>query len=114
MAKDHAVALAAWRGQRQQIERKKAGVEARRMELQALGPEPEQPINPFVRWAKDRGRLARHMPTLPGALGIFSAEGGQFLSGHGFSPDAKLRTAASFAEPMGRSRACAGCGPAMA
>ena len=37
------------------------------------------------------------MPTLPGALGIFSPEGGQFLSGHGFSSDAKLRTAASFA-----------------
>ena len=24
------------------------------------------------------------MPELPGALGIFSAEGGQFLNGHGF------------------------------
>ena len=52
------------------------------------------------------------MPTLPGALGIFSAEGGQFLSGHGFSPDAKLRTAASFAS-LWTVKGCAGCGLAM-
>lgn len=97
-AKDHAVALAAWRGQRQQIERKKADVETRRFELQALGPEPEAPIKPVLTLGESTAEgLARHMPILPGALGIFSAEGGQFLSGHGFSPDAKLRTAASFA-----------------
>ena len=97
-AKDHAVALAAWRGQRQQIERKKADVETRRFELQALGPEPEAPIKPVLTLGELTAEgLARHMPVLPGALGIFSAEGGQFLSGHGFLPDAKLRTAASFA-----------------
>jgi len=97
-AKDHAVALAAWRGQRQQIERKKADVETRRFELQALGPEPEAPIKPVLTLGESTAEgLARHMPVLPGALGIFSAEGGQFLSGHGFLPDAKLRTAASFA-----------------
>jgi len=96
-AKDHAVELAAWRGQRQQIERKKADIEARRLELEALGPEPEAPIKPVLTLGESTAEgLARHMPILPGALGIFSAEGGQFLSGHGFSPDAKLRTAASF------------------
>lgn len=96
--KDHAVALAAWRGQRQQIERKKADVETRRFELEALGPEPEAPIKPVLTLGESTAEgLARHMPVLPGALGIFSAEGGQFLSGHGFLPDAKLRTAASFA-----------------
>ena len=36
------------------------------------------------------------MPQLPGALGVFSAEGGQFLSGHGFTPEKKLATVASF------------------
>jgi hypothetical protein len=97
-ARDHTVALAAWRGQRLQIERKKADVETRRKELQALGPEPEAPIKPILTLGESTAEgLARHMPTLAGALGIFSAEGGQFLSGHGFSPDAKLRTAASFA-----------------
>lgn len=95
---EHKISLAAWRGQRQQIERQKADVEARRNELQALGPEPEAPIKPFLTLSESTAEgLARHMPSLPGALGIFSAEGGQFLSGHGFSADAKLRTAASFA-----------------
>jgi Protein of unknown function (DUF3987) len=62
------------------------------------GPEPEAPIKPVLTLGESTAEgLACHMPTLPGALGIFSAEGGQFLSGHGFSPDAKLRTAASFA-----------------
>lgn len=98
-AKDHAVALAAWRGQRQQIERRKADVETRRSELQTLGPEPEAPIKPILTLGESTAEgLAKHMPSLPGALGIFSAEGGQFLSGHGFLPDAKLRTAASFAQ----------------
>ncbi len=99
LAKAHAVALAAWRGQRQQIERRKADVETRRIELQALGPEPETPIKPILTLGESTAEgLAKHMPALPGALGIFSAEGGQFLSGHGFSPDAKLRTAASFGQ----------------
>jgi hypothetical protein len=99
LAREHAVALAAWRGQQRQIERKRADVETRRLELQSLGPEPEAPIKPILTLGESTAEgLARHMPSLPGALGIFSAEGGQFLSGHGFSPDAKLRTAASFGQ----------------
>ena len=98
LAKDYAIALAAWRGQRQQIERHKGDVETRRLELQELGAEPEAPIKPILTLGESTAEgLAKHMPALPGALGIFSAEGGQFLSGYGFSADAKLRTAASFA-----------------
>ena len=97
LAKDHAIALGAWRGQRQQIERQKAELEMRRADLEALGPEPEAPIKPILTLAESTAEgLAKHMPTLPGAIGIFSAEGGQFLSGHGFSAEAKMRTAASF------------------
>jgi hypothetical protein len=98
LAREYAVAFAAWRGQRQQIERHKADVGKRRSELETLGPEPEAPIKPVLTLGESTAEgLAKHMPTLPGALGIFSAEGGQFLSGHGFSNEAKLRTAASFA-----------------
>jgi hypothetical protein len=98
LAKDYVVALAAWRGQRQQLERCKSDLDKRRFELEALGPEPDPPIRPILTLGESTAEgLAKHMPTLPGALGIFSAEGGQFLSGHGFSADAKLRTAASFA-----------------
>ena len=98
LAKDHAVARAAWHGQRQQLERCKSDLDKRRFELEALGPEPDAPIRPILTLGESTAEgLAKHMPTLPGALGIFSPEGGQFLSGHGFSADAKLRTAASFA-----------------
>jgi hypothetical protein len=114
LATDHAIAHAAWRGQRLQIERRKTDVEGRRIELQALGPEPDPPIKPILTLGESTAEgLAKHMPTLPGALGIFSAEGGQFLSGHGFSADAKLRTAASFAslwDGLGLRRLRAGDG----
>ena len=98
LAKRHAVELAAWRGQKQQIERQKSELAKRRADLEALGPEPEPPVQPILTLGESTAEgLAKHMQTFPGALGIFSAEGGQFLSGHGFSVEAKLRTAASFA-----------------
>ena len=46
-AKDHAVAFAAWRGQRLQIERKKADVETRRLELRARAVNPKRRSNLF-------------------------------------------------------------------
>ena len=39
--------------------------------------------------------LAKHWPALPGALGLFSAEGGQMTGGHGFGTDHRLKTASS-------------------
>jgi hypothetical protein len=98
LAKSHAAEAAAWRGQRNQIDRGKKDLATRRDEMLALGPEPPAPIRPYLTLSESTAEgLARHMPQLPGALGIFTAEGGQFLSGHGFTPDSKLRTASSFA-----------------
>jgi Protein of unknown function (DUF3987) len=95
---DHTIAAAAWRAQRAQIEKSKSEISDRRAKLEALGPEPEAPVKPILTLGESTAQgLARHMPVLPGALGIFSAEGGQFLNGHGFTADAKMRTAASFA-----------------
>ena len=34
----------------------------------------------------------------PASLGLFSAEGGQFVGGHGMSADHRLKTAAGFSE----------------
>ena len=99
LARSHAVALAAWRAEKSRVERdgKLKGLEARRQQIEALGLEPEAPSKPILTLAESTAEgLAKHMPTLPGALGIFSAEGGQFLNGHGFSADTKMRTAASF------------------
>jgi hypothetical protein len=98
LEQDHAIAVAAWRAQRAQIERGKSEISDRRAKLDALGPEPAAPVKPILTLGESTAEgLAKHMPVLPGALGIFSAEGGQFLNGHGFTADAKMRTAASFA-----------------
>jgi hypothetical protein len=91
--------LAAWKAQRGAIERdNKMEREARLAALQRLGPEPVAPVRPYLTISEGTAEgLAKLMPQLPGALGIFSAEGAQFLNGHGFSHEAKLRTAAAFA-----------------
>ena len=95
----HDAAFAAWRAQKAQIERGKSTLDARLFELEALGPEPAPPIKPICTVYETTAEgLAKNWPNLPGALGIFSAEGGQFLGGHGFSDEAKLRTAASLSQ----------------
>lgn len=91
---DHAV----WKAQYEQIARKPMDPTERAALLKELGPEPLPPIKPYLTISEGTAEgLAKLMPTLPGALGIFSAEGAQFLNGHGFTHEAKLRTAAAFA-----------------
>jgi hypothetical protein len=92
-------AVAAWRAQKAQIDRGKSNIDARRFELAALGAEPTPPVKPVhtINETTAEG-LAKNWPYLRGGLGIFSAEGGQFLGGHGFNAEAKLRTAASLAQ----------------
>lgn len=80
-------------------------------ELRVLGPEPEEPLEPILICSE---------PTLEGlhkllergqpSLGVFSAEGGQFLGGYGMTRENKLRTAAGFSalwdgDPLTRVRA---------
>lgn len=80
-------------------------------ELRALGPKPEEPLEPILICSE---------PTLEGlhkllergqpSLGVFSAEGGQFFGGYGMSRENKLRTAAGFSalwdgDPLTRVRA---------
>ena len=90
------------------------GAGAREAKLQELGREPEAPVKPYLTLEEATAEgLAKLMPELPGALGIFSAEGGQFLNGYGFSADAKVRTAASLSslwDGRGFRRARAGSG----
>jgi hypothetical protein len=57
--------------------------------------------------------LVKAWLSAPPALGIFSAEGGQFVGGHGMSADHRLKTAAAFSEiwdgrPIKRVRAADG------
>jgi hypothetical protein len=105
---------ASWRAQRTQIERAKMERADRTAKLNDLGPEPEAPAKPILTINEGTAEgLAKVMPEIPGAVGIFSAEGGQFLSGYGFGAETKTRTAASFSglwdgEPFRRARAGAG------
>ena len=89
----------AWRAQKTHIDRSKGTIEERRSKFEDLGPEPTAPLRPILTLGESTAEgLTKHLPSLPGALGIFSAEGGQFLGGHGFSEDAMLRTIACFSQ----------------
>lgn len=81
-----------------------------RAALDALGPEPRPPLLPI---------LTMNEPNWPGlcrafdeglpSLGLFSAEGGGFLGGHGMSEENRLRTATGLSEvwdgePIRRAR----------
>ena len=89
-------AFAAWEAERKHIlQNKKKSFEARKDALNQLGPQPKPPLSPII---------VCHEPTFEGlarllingqpSIGIFASEGGVFIGGHGFSEDAKLRTAA--------------------
>jgi hypothetical protein len=83
----------------------------KRVRLAALGPEPARPLEPVVLCGDPTVEgliklLARGQPS----MGLFSAEGGQFVGGHGMSADHRLKTAAAFSElwdarPIKRIRA---------
>ena len=106
------IASAAWNAEKKKIESdRKIGFEARKHALGALGPEPEQPLHPFLTAPEPTIEgLVKAWVNAPAALGVFSAEGGMFIGGHGMSQDNRLRTAASYSElwdghPIKRVRA---------
>ncbi len=91
------ISQAAWAAQHRKIENDK-GLErlAREADLAALGRAPVEPIQPLLTAPEPTVEaLAKHWHALPGALGLFSAEGGQMTGGHGFGPDHRLKTAAA-------------------
>jgi hypothetical protein len=103
---------AAWSAEKRKIENdRKLNLDSRRFELTALGPEPQRPLYPFLT-APDPTieGLAKAWIHAPAALGVFTAEGGQFVGGHGMSQDNRLKTAAMLSEvwdgkPLRRIRA---------
>jgi Protein of unknown function (DUF3987) len=91
------ISHAAWTAQHRKIENDKSLDRlAREAELTALGRAPVEPVKPLLTAPEPTVEaLAKHWPALPGALGLFSAEGGQMTGGHGFGPDHRLKTAAA-------------------
>ena len=94
------VEQAAWAAQRRQIEGdRKTGVNDKREALQALGPEPQRPLAPFlIAGDLTLEGLTKAWPSSNASLGIFTAEGGLFTGGHGMSDENRLRTAAALSQ----------------
>jgi hypothetical protein len=88
---------AAWAAHKRKIEMKgNLDFAARKDQLQALGSEPERPLYPILVAPEPTIEgLTRLWVDAPAALGIFSAEGGQFLGGPGMLPEHKLKTGAA-------------------
>lgn len=67
--------------------------------LRQLGAAPLPPMEPMLTCGEPTYEgLWLLLRDGPGAVGVFSAEGGQFVSGHAMSVDNKLKTAAALSE----------------
>jgi hypothetical protein len=91
-------AVANWESEKRHIE-KLPDFEARKAALNKLGSKPDHPLFPFLT-APDPTieGLAKAWLNAPAGLGIFSAEGGQFISGYGMNKDNRIKTASAFSE----------------
>jgi hypothetical protein len=81
-----------------------------RSALDALGPPPVPPLTPMLTCPEPTYEgMCRLFAVGHPSIGIFAAEGGQFVGGHGMSDEARLRTAAGMSalwdgEPIRRVR----------
>jgi hypothetical protein len=65
-----------------------------RAALEKLGPAPSPPLIPMLTCPEPTYEgLCRLLAVGQPSIGIFAAEGGQFIGGHGMSDEARLRTA---------------------
>lgn len=98
--REWAISISAHNAEKKKIESdRKMDFDARRRALIDLGPEPQRPLHPFLTAPEPTIEgLIKAWATAPAALGIFSAEGGQFIGGHGMSQDNRLKTAAAYSE----------------
>lgn len=88
---------ATWEAEKKKIEGdKKATRDTRKVLFEELGSAPVAPLVPFLTAPEMTIEgLFKAMPRAHPSLGLFSAEGGQFVGGHGMSTDNRLRTAAA-------------------
>ncbi len=98
--REWSIAFAAYNAEKKKVENdRNMDFDARKAALTALGPEPEKPLHPFLTAPEPTIEgLVKAWITAPAALGIFTAEGGQFIGGHGMSQDNRLKTAAAYSE----------------
>ncbi len=105
----------AWEAARKAASKSAKGDRARiKQALEALGPAPLPPLEPIMTCGEPTYEgLCKLLATGLPSVGIFAAEGGQFVGGHGMADDAKLRTASGLSalwdgEPIKRVRALDG------
>jgi hypothetical protein len=105
----------AWKKARDEAVKKAKGDHARiKAALDAVGPAPIAPLEPLLTCSEPTFEdLCKLLVVGRPSIGIFAAEGGQFIGGHGMADDAKLRTAAGLSalwdgEPIKRVRASDG------
>ncbi len=88
---------AAWVKQKEQIlcdKKKYPTMDAKAEALKQLGPSPVAPLTPLLVCPDPNFEgLVRLFQEGESSIGLFSAEGGQFVGGHGMSDDNKLKTA---------------------
>jgi hypothetical protein len=92
----HSNDLEAWKAAREQVKKKHSGNRAALREaLDVIGPEPRSPLHPMltVENVTPEG-IERHLAEGRPWCGLFSAEGGAVIGGHGFSDDARMRMGA--------------------
>jgi hypothetical protein len=106
----------AWKKARDTAAKKAKGDQARiKAALAALGPKPLPPLEPVLTCGEPTYEgLCKLLAVGWPSVGIFAAEGGQFVGGHGMSDEAKLRTAAGLSklwdgEVIDRIRSIDGC-----
>ena len=105
----------AWEAARNAAIKSAKGDRARiKQVLDALGPAPLPPLEPIITCGEPTYEgLCKLLAVVWSSIGIFAAEGGQFIGGHGMADNAKLRTAAGLSalwdgEPIKRVRALDG------
>lgn len=97
---DYENAELAWKKARDEAVKKAKGDRARiKQTLDALGPRPLPPLEPILTCTEPTYEgICKLLAVGWPSIGIFAAEGGQFIGGHGMVDDAKLRTASGLSK----------------
>ena len=93
--------LAAWKAERQAVlaDKKVKGRDAKIKAIQTLGPPPVAPLLPMLTAPEPTYEgLCRLLDLGQPSVGVFSAEGGQFIGGHAMNAENKLKTAAALSD----------------